>query len=410
MAAIVIDLDAFKLVNDSHGHQAGDEILVAVAQRLESVARPEDTVARLGGDQFVVLVDGVVDEEDASALAARLREACHPAFMIEGAQYSLTVSIGVAIGAARSTDFEQLLSEGSVAMATVKAGGKDAVRLYQPSMHQQAREHLRMQSDLRNAVENEEFWLLYQPQFDTRDGRLDGFEALVRWNHPTHGLIRPDRFIALAEETGLIVPLGRWILNQALRQAAEWDRNAEGAHGLCISINVSAIQLKSPSLLADVRDALERTGVAPQQVILEITESSLIDDSENIIQVLHSLKQLGVRLAIDDFGTGYASLSYLRRMPVDILKVDRSFVATHDARGRELLEAIIDIGHTLLLVVVAEGVEQPDQLVTIRDFGCELVQGYLLSRPLPAEQAQRLIEQGPVDVEVLTSVSPEPAL
>ncbi len=260
-------------------------------------------------------------------------------------------------------------------------------------MHRQAREHLRLQSDLHKALENDELWLLYQPQFDIVGDRLEGFEALVRWNHPTRGLVRPDRFIALAEESGLIVPLGRWVLREALRQAAAWDCVKNDAAAPSIAVNVSTVQIKAPSLLADVKDALRQSGIAPTRVILKITESSLIEDSHNAIGILHELKELGVRIAIDDFGTGYASLAYLQEMPVDILKIDQSFVANTDTRGRELLEAIIDIGRTLSLTTIVEGIEQPDQLATVKSFGCDIAQGYLLGRPLPAEEAQHLIEQ-----------------
>ncbi len=278
-------------------------------------------------------------------------------------------------------------------MYTVKAGGRDAAQLFQPGMHRQPRERQRLRSDLCKALENDELWLLYEPRYDIVEDRLDGFEALVRWNHPTHGLVRPDRFIALAEESGLIVPLGRWVLAQALRQAAAWDRIEPGADALSISVDVSPVQLKAPSLLGDVSDALGRSGIAPERVVLEITESSLIEDSHGAIGVLHALKKLGVRIAIDDFGTGYASFAYLQQMPVDILKIDRSFVATSGARGRELLEAIVSIGRTLSLLTVAEGIEQPDQLAMAKSIGCDLAQGYLLGRPLPAEETRHLIER-----------------
>lgn len=398
VAAIAADLDAFKQVNDSLGHQAGDELLRAVAQRLQTVARPEDTVARIGGDEFLVLVDAVDSRKDALALAERLHDAIQPAFTLDGSEYRVTVSVGVAVGPASTTSFEQLQSDADAAMYAVKAGGKDAVQLFRIGMRRQARERLRLQSDLRKALENDELWLLYQPEVDILSERLDGFEALVRWNHPTRGLVQPDRFIALAEESGLIVPLGRWVLTEALREAATWDRAETGSDAPSIAVNVSTVQLKAPSLLTDVREALQRSGIDPARVVLEITESSLIDDSDSVIHVLHALKELGVHIAIDDFGTGYASLAYLQRMPVDILKVDRSFVATGGARGRELLEAIVGIGQTLSLVTIAEGVEQPEQLAMVESVGCDLAQGYLLGRPLPAQEARHLIEHPARDV------------
>ncbi len=395
VAAIVIDLDAFKLVNDSLGHQVGDALLRDVAQRLQSVARPEDTVARIGGDEFLVLVDAVGSDEEALTLAGRFYDALSSHFDLDEIEHRVTTSIGVAVGSASKTNFEQLLSDADMAMYSIKASGKDAVQLFQPSMHKQARERFRLQADLGKALERNEFWLLYQPEFGVTGERLDGFEALIRWNHPIHGLVRPDRFIPLAEESGMIVPLGRWVLLEALRQAVTWEQVGAGAEPLSISVNISAVQLNAPSLLADVKHALEQSQIRPARVVLEITEQSLVEDSHTVIGVLHALKELGVRLAIDDFGTGYASLSYLQSMPVDILKIDRTFVKASDdgEHGRELLEAIVGIGRSLSLLTIAEGVEEPDQLATVRDMGCDLAQGYLLGRPLPIEEAQSLIAE-----------------
>jgi len=393
VAVIALDVDAFKRINDSHGHEAGDELLHAVALRLHAAARPEDTVARMGGDEFVVLVDAVDNAEDAVGLAERLREAILPKFTLAETEQSITVSVGVAHGSAKTTNFEQLLCDADVAMYAVKAGGRDAVELFRPSMHQRARERYRLQAELRKALDRDELWLLYQPEFEVAGGRLSGFEALVRWNHPTHGPMGPDRFIPVAEESGLIVPLGRWVLQQALRQAIAWDSSADASPRLTVSINVSGVQLKAPSLVTEVKEALQSTGIDPARVVLEITETALVEDSPTVIDALHALKRLGVRIAIDDFGTGYASFAYLRRVPVDILKVDRSFVtaSSYDTQARGLLEAMIGIGHTLSLTTIGEGIEQPDQLAMLEDIGCDLAQGYLLSRPLAAEDAARLI-------------------
>ncbi len=393
VAVITLDVDAFKRVNDTHGHEVGDELLRTVAQRLQSVARAQDTVARIGGDEFVVLLDAVDAAEDAVGLAERLHEAMTPKFVLGESEQSITVSIGVACGAAQTTSIEQLLCDADIALYAVKAGGRDAVELFKPGMHQQARERYRLQADLRKALEGEELWLLYQPEFDVAGGGLTGFEALVRWNHPTHGLMGPERFIPVAEESGLIAPLGRWVLEEALRQAVAWEELGDRQSPLTISVNVSGAQLKAPSFAVDVKDALERTGMDPSRVVLEITETALVEDSRTVIEVLHALKELGVRIAIDDFGTGYASFAYLRRVPVDILKVDRSFVASsgQDRRSRELLQAIVGIGHTLSLVTIGEGIERPEQLATLKDIGCDLAQGYLLGRPLSVQDAGRLI-------------------
>lgn len=401
VAVIALDVDGFKRVNDGHGHEAGDELLRSFALRLQEAARPEDTVARMGGDEFVVLIDAVNAVEDAVVLAERLHEAIRPKFVLAETEQSVTVSIGVACGSAKTTSFEQLLCDADVAMYAVKAGGRDAVELFRHNMHQQARERYRLQADLHRALDDDELWLLYQPEFTVAGGQLSGFEALVRWNHPTHGLMGSDQFIPIAEESGLIVPLGRWVLREALSQAVAWDSLEDAAPRLSISINVSGAQLKAPSLVTDVESAIGSAGIDPGRVVLEITETALVEDSRTVVEALHALKRLGVRIAIDDFGTGYASFAYLRRVPVDILKVDRSFVAasSNDARARGLLEAMIGIGHTLSLVTVGEGVEQPGQLATLEGVGCDLAQGYLLSRPLSVEDAGGLItDRTPVPI------------
>jgi diguanylate cyclase (GGDEF)-like protein/PAS domain S-box-containing protein len=393
VAVMAIDLDAFKVVNDSLGHQVGDRVLRDVAERLRSVTRPEDTVARTGGDEFLVLVDAVDSIGAAVALAGRLRVAVSAETESDGSAFCVTPSVGVAVARASQTTFEQLLRDADMAMYSVKAGGRNAVQLYQPSMHHQARERFRLQADLRKALECNEFWLLYQPEFDVSDERLEGFEALIRWNHPQRGLVPPDQFIPLAEESGLIVALGRWVMLEALRQGAAWNDMSPGGRPVNISVNVSPVQLKAPSLADDVKDALKQSGISPARVILEITESSLAEDSHAAIATIHALKALGVRIAIDDFGTGYASLSYLQSMPVDILKIDQSFVrgSSDGERGRDLLQAIFSIARSLSLSTVAEGVEQPAQLAAVRAMGCDLAQGYLLGRPLPIAEAERLV-------------------
>ena len=395
VAVIVVDLDAFKLVNDSLGHEAGDALLRDVAQRLRSVVRPGDTLARVGADEFVMLLDAIGSAEEARALAIRLREAVSHRLELDNGAFGVTASIGVAIGAPGEKTFDDLLRDADLAMCSVKAGGRDAVQMFDAGMHEQARERLNLQADLGRALEKGEFWLLYQPEFDVVHKQLQAFEALVRWNHPQRGLVPPDQFIGLAEESGMIVPLGRWVLQEALGQLAAWSRLGAADSHVCMSVNVSAVQLKAPSLVDDVREALAQSGVSPERVILEITESSLVEDSHRVIGALHALKELGVRIAIDDFGTGYASLSYLQSMPVDILKIDQAFVRASDdgERGHDLLEAIVNIAHSLSLQTVAEGVEQPEQLAAVGRMGCDLVQGYLLGRPLPVEEAQRLIGQ-----------------
>ncbi len=396
VALIAIDLDAFKLVNDSFGHRLGDQLLCAVAGRLEAAVRPQDTVARLGGDEFVVLMDSVADSASALKLAERIGAELGGDLEIEGTVHRTSASIGVALGAVPHTNFDQLLCDADVALYCVKQAGRNSVQLFQASMNAHARERFELQADLRRALDNGELCLYYQPECDAHSGELDGFEALVRWNHPQLGLLPPDRFIPIAEESGLVVPLGRWVLHEALGQAVRWSRAHPRARSLVISVNVSAVQLKAPSIVGDVESALAGSGIDPGRVVLEVTESSFIESSDEIVDTLRTLKALGVRLAIDDFGTGYTSISNLQSMPIDILKVDKSFVASRDdlGPGNDLLEAIVNIGHVLSLVTIAEGIEEPGQLALAKGLGCDLAQGYLFSRPLPPEEAERHIVEG----------------
>jgi diguanylate cyclase (GGDEF)-like protein len=396
VAIMVVNIDAFKVINEGFGHKVGDLVLCAVAQRLQFNARPQDTVAKLGGDEFAVLMDPVSDASSALALAERLRDSLLGEFMIEGAAHHITPSIGVAIGATPHTNFDQLLCDADVALHAVKGAGRNGVQLFQSSMHGDARERFKLQGELRRAIDAQEFCLFYQPEFDAGGERLDGFEALIRWKHPERGLLAPGQFIPLAEETGLIVPLGRWVLREALGQAVQWSRAHDRARPLNISVNVSSVQLKTPTIIADVAAALRESEIDPEQVVLEVTESSFIESSEAMVKTLHALKALGVRLAIDDFGTGYASISNLQTMPIDILKVDKSFIGSHDDGSSHLLEAIINIGRVLSLVTIVEGIEQPSQLVAARELGCDLTQGYLLGRPVPSEEAELMIVEDSV--------------
>ena len=392
VAVVLVDLDGFKFVNDSLGHQVGDIVLCEVARRLQSLVRSEDTVARLGGDEFVILIDDVSGLEEPKRLAERVGDVLRPRFELAGSDYAVTASVGVAIGSGTEVDVHDLVRDADTAMYVAKTGGKDSVRVFAPSMHERAHERFRLQVDLRHALERSELLLFYQPIFDMLDGRLKGFEALVRWSHPTRGLVAPERFIPLAEENGLIVPLGRWVFHEALSQLGAWDGRHEGARALSMSMNVSTVQLRSPSLIADVRHALEQSGVAPSRVVLEITEGSLANETDRVIEVLEELRALGVRIAIDDFGTGYASLSHLQRLPVDILKVNKSFVAalSDEDKSRDLLKAIMGVGRALSLAVIAEGIEAQSQMNTLHEMGCEMAQGFLVGRPTPAELAESL--------------------
>lgn len=395
IGVMVIDVDGFKWVNDTHGHQTADTLLCEVAKRLGAELRPEDTVSRFGGDEFVVLLDSVLSADEARAVAQRLCDAIRAPFAIDGSEHAVTASVGVALGTTADTDFARLVADADQAMYAVKARGKNAIELFDPNLHYGARERFQLENEMRRSIDDEDFCLLYQPIFATDAEHHVGFEALVRWNHPQRGLMSPDRFIRLAEESGLIVPLGRWVLNQALKHASEWNRSRPRADALTIAVNVSTVQLATPGFAAEVQQALASFEIDPILVTLELTESALIEDAEATITALHSLRQLGVRIAIDDFGTGYASLSYLERMPVDILKIDRSFIASSDdsPRARELLKAIHGIGETLSLETVAEGVETHGQLETVQRLGFHLSQGYLFARPLPPEEAGALAAQ-----------------
>ncbi len=402
IALMALNLDSFKVVNDGLGHEVGDQVLCLVAERLLAAVRPEDTVARLGGDEFVILLDPAPAPEEALEMAERILDQLRQELPLEGALHRVTASAGIAIGALPHTNFDQLLGDADVALYCVKRAGRDSAQLFDAAMNVSARERFRLQTDLRKALDGEGLMLHYQAECDVETGRLDGFEALVRWEHPEHGMLRPDLFIPMAEETGLVVPLGRWVLNEALSQAVRWAEESPAAGDLTISVNVSAVQLRAPSILADVEDALCASGIDPGRVVLEVTESSVIDSTAETVRTLVALKGLGVRLALDDFGTGYTSIGNLQVMPFDILKVDKTFIDAIDdgAHGGELLEAVVNIGRVLSLVTIAEGIEQSGQLETARRLGCNLAQGYLFSRPLPPEEAVALI--GGATVEIAT--------
>jgi diguanylate cyclase (GGDEF)-like protein len=382
--ALFVDIDGFKHVNDNLGHAAGDQLLKVVGQRLQSAVREQDTVGRLGGDEFVVLVECEAPQASLDLLAARLIEVLRrPVLMGEGGKtLSFTASIGVTVGQYGSPD--ELLRDADLALYAAKAAGKDRYAVFDASMDPDAEDRLELEVHLSAALWGEQFFLLYQPIFDLPTHTVVGAEALIRWQHPAHGVVGPDEFVPLAEETGLIVPIGRWVLEEACRQAAAWK--AEGRE-LGISVNVSAYQLGLEGFVTDVRRALEESGVDPSSLTLEVTETTIMRDVAAACERLEEVKALGVRIAIDDFGTGYASLSHLQRMPADVLKVDRSFVAALDDGGqsRELLEAILGVAQALSLSVIAEGIETPSQMTMVQEMGCEMAQGFLLGRPSPAE-------------------------
>jgi diguanylate cyclase (GGDEF)-like protein len=392
--ALFIDVDGFKHVNDNLGHAAGDRLLKTVGERLQRTVRAQDTVGRLGGDEFVVLVEATEQDPTLDMLADRLTEVLRePVELDDGRKvFSITASIGVAVGQYSTPD--DLLRDADLALYAAKAAGKDRYALFDASLGEGVEGRLELQADLSNAVQAEQFFLLYQPIFDLSRKRVVSVEALIRWRHPTRGIVPPDSFIPLAEETGLIAPIGRWVLEEACRQAGAWARH-EMAAG--ISVNVSAYQLGRKGFAEDVKRALAESGLDPAALTLEITETTLMRDVTAACERLEEIKTLGVRIAIDDFGTGYASLSHLQRMPVDVLKIDRSFVAAlHDGgQSRALLQAILGVGEALSLDVVAEGIEDRLQMTTLEEMGCEMAQGFFLGRPNPADTIERLLGSSP---------------
>ena len=381
-AVLIADLDQFKLINDSLGHQAGDELLQAVAPRLASAVRDTDTVARFGGDEFVVLCDSVASEEEALALALRLSSVLDEELVVAGAPVYVSASFGVAYANPES-DAEGLLRDADAALYRAKARGRGRCELFDAPMRAQAMARLEIETGLRIAIGTDQLAMHFQPVVDLESGETLALEALMRWRHPVRGPVSPGEFIPVAEETGLIVPLGRWALGQAVAQAA-----AMGPDGPPVSVNLSARQLAYPGIVDDVADALERSGLPPSRLWLELTETALFEEADAPLPVLHELKALGVAIVLDDFGTGYSSLAYLQRFPLDALKIDRAFVAemTEDARAAALVEAIATMARSLGLTVVPEGIETEAQRVALLALGCRYGQGFLFGRPVPAEE------------------------
>ncbi|MEW5917900.1 MAG: EAL domain-containing protein, partial [Gemmatimonadota bacterium] len=383
VAVLFLDLDDFKTVNDSLGHDEGDRLLKAVAARLLNATRGCDTVARLGGDEFAVLLENVRDDQDAIVVANRITSSLTAPFQLQQKLLTISASMGIA-RASDGNGADELLRNADVAMYAAKGRGKGRYTLFAPEMHAALLTRLSTEADLRDAVEREEFCLMYQPIVDLEAGRIVGCEALVRWNHPTRGLVAPESFIRLAEDTGLIIPLGKWVLREATREAARWPKNPTGSRPPYVTVNIAGKQLLHSEFVDDVRSALRDALLPADRLILEITEGTLLDNAEATTSRLQELKALGVRLAIDDFGTGYSSLSYLQRFPIDILKIDKSFVEGVVRGGNQaaLARTIISLGDSLALRTVAEGIETDAQRSVLRDLGCQLGQGFLYARPM----------------------------
>jgi diguanylate cyclase (GGDEF)-like protein len=383
---VFLDLDDFKKVNDNLGHAAGDALLVQAAQRLQESVRPEDTVARLGGDEFVIVLTDVAAAEDAQAVTEKLLQAFRPPFLLGGHQVVVSPSMGLAVHPDDGEDTSSLLRHADLAMYEAKESGRNTYRFFNRLAHDRSVRRLMIESRLRQALERQELWLAFQPLVQTRDQRLVGAEALLRWNSPEIGKVPPDQFIAVAEHTGLIVPIGAWVIEQACTQLAAWHR--AGRTDLHVSVNVSPRQFRDAQLLGSVREALARHALPAHGLQIEVTEGLLIRNQPEVRATLEALTQMGVRLALDDFGTGYSSLSYLKRYPFDLLKIDREFVRdlAIDPDDRALVSAAISMARGLSLAVVAEGVESEAQLAFLRELQCDFVQGYLFSPPVPATE------------------------
>lgn len=394
VAVMFLDLDGFKTVNDTLGHPVGDELLIAVAERLKSCVRKSDTVARLGGDEFTLLLADFADVRSIDFLARKVVARMRDPFTVVGRKIFVTASIGIALYPEDGDDADDLLQNADTAMYHVKERGKNGFQYFSREMNLKALDRLELETALREALERQEFLLYYQPQVDLHTGRICGSEALIRWNHPNRGLVSPMRFIGVAEETGLIRPLGEWVLRHACEQTRKWL--SQGLPPLRVAVNISGRQISGYETVHTIARILEETDMDPSLLDLEVTESTLMEDREEAVQILQGLKRFGVQVSIDDFGTGYSSLSHLKRFPVDKLKIDQSFVrhVTTDQDDEAIVKAIIAVGHSLKLKVMAEGVETPEQLEFLRSQGCDQIQGFYVSGAIPADAFVDFLSQG----------------
>jgi diguanylate cyclase (GGDEF)-like protein/PAS domain S-box-containing protein len=389
VAVLFIDLDRFKLVNDGRGHAAGDGLLVTVAERLRGVVRSTDVVARFGGDEFVIVCEGRTAALESALVAERITEALREPVVIDGQEVFLSASIGIAVSDGGGSS-DSLLRDADAAMYRAKAKGRARCEFFDATMRTEAIGHLETQSALHRALERDELRVFYQPVVELATGAVTGVEALVRWQHPQHGLMAPGSFIPLAEENGLIVPIGEWVVGEAAAQLARWKQQPWG-RSLIANVNLSARQLRQTDLVPALMGALLRSGLGPESLCLELTETTFMEDAGSHRDTLGDIRDLGVGLAIDDFGTGYSSLTYLKRFPVSVLKIDQAFVRGlgEDAADTAIVRSVIDLAHALGLVVVAEGVETADQVAHLRKLGCDQAQGYFFARPQPAEELER---------------------
>jgi diguanylate cyclase (GGDEF)-like protein/PAS domain S-box-containing protein len=394
-AVLFLDLDRFKIINDSLGHAKGDELLKFIARRLESCIRTGDLVARLGGDEFVILLTELVEANEVILVAERILEELKTPFNLGGREIYITTSIGITLSESGHTRAEDMLRDADIAMYRAKAKGRAQYQVFNQEMHEDASKQLQIETEMRRALEKGEFCLYYQPIVQLESNRLVGVEALVRWNHPTRGTVSPMEFIPAAEENGLILPLGSWILSESCRQLREWQKRNPLASRLTVSINLSFKQFSQLDLVREVSSIIEKTGVDPRCLKFEVTESHIMENSEIAVAIMNRLREIGAEISLDDFGTGYSSLSYLHRLPIDYLKIDRSFVTRmiESRENAEIIRTIIKLGQNLKMKVIAEGIETPEQLEQLQSLNCEFGQGYLFSKPLESEAAAAFIGQ-----------------
>jgi diguanylate cyclase (GGDEF)-like protein len=396
-AVLFLDCDRFKVVNDSLGHLVGDELLIAIAKRLQSALREEDTLARLGGDEFAVLVEELPTLDRAQTIADRILNSLTEPFQLSRYEVFINASIGITLGSFYHEKPEYLLRDADTAMYRAKALGKGQYYLFDPAMHDEALNRLQLENDLRRAVERQEFKVYYQPIISLTTGKIYGFEALVRWQHPTRGVISPIDFIPVAEETGLIAQIDLWVLGETVRQLQAWQHQTLINDTVTCSVNLSARHFLQFSFIQHLRELLESTQINPQMIKLEITESAIANQNQATLDILHQIRDCQIELSIDDFGTGYSSLSYLEEFPVNVLKIDRSFINRIDDPEHQggLVPGIIGIAHTMGMIAIAEGVETPIQLEKLRGLGCDFAQGYLFSKPLDPEAIGELLARSP---------------
>jgi diguanylate cyclase (GGDEF)-like protein/PAS domain S-box-containing protein len=392
IALLFLDLDRFKAINDSFGHSFGDCVLKEIARRLKECTREHNTVARVGGDEFLILLSNVKDAADAAIAAERVFEAINAGFTVQGRSLSVGCSVGVSIFPEHGADGETLIRNADAAMYSVKDSGRNSVRFFTDEMNAQAVERVTMDKNLRQALERKEFFLVYQPQLDIESGKITGFEALIRWNHPELGLICPDRFISIAENNGLILPIGEWVLRTACSQARRWQD--EGLCPVPVAVNVSAVQFRQEAFRDLIRKVLQETGLAPEYLELELTETLLLSNAGVTLSVLKELKEMGLKLSIDDFGTGYSSFSYLRHFCVDKLKIDQTFIQDVVSKRDDaaITIAIIGLARSLHIKVIAEGVENESQMFFLREHRCDQIQGHYFSKPVLADEATAMLQ------------------